>query len=268
MIEISENQVNKKIKSLNLKKGSSCLLHSSLIKIGKIKGVKIDDTPKVIINLILKEIGTHGTLSVLTPSYEYSNLKKIFDLGNGKCSKKVGSVNQYMAKICKSRSKDPTFNISSIGKMANYINKNVSPTSFGLDSSWDRLYKLNTDMIFLGCNLSVCTFVRYIENRFGVTYLYNKYFSTPIKKNGKIISNYSSSLLRYRQIEIQYELKSFETHLLKKKLLRKTSSKNFTAMAIKMNPCLEEGILKLKKNCFYFLKKNPYIKKNKILPQD
>ena len=112
-------------------------------------------------------------------------------------------------------------------EIRNYINKNVSPTSFGLDSSWDRLYKLNTDMIFLGCNLSVCTFVRYIENRFGVTYLYNKYFSTPIKKNGKIISNYSSSLLRYRQIEIQYELKFFESHLLKKKLLRKTSNKNF-----------------------------------------
>lgn len=268
MIEISENQIKEKLKSLNLKKGSSCLLHSSLIDIGRIKGAKIDETPKIIINLILNQIGNQGTLSMLTPSYEYSKLKKIFDLKHGKCAKDVGSVNKYFAKICKSRSIDPTFNISSMGKMANYINDNVSPTSFGLDSSWDRLYKLNTDMVFLGCDLNRSfTFVRYIESKFGVTYLYNKYFTTPIKKNGKIISNYSSSLLRYRQIEIQYEFKNLESHLLKKKLLRKSSSKYFKAMAIKMKPCLEESLIKLKKNCFYFLRKNPF-KKNKILPQD
>ena len=56
MFEINLSEIKEKLKSLNLKKGSSCLLHSSMINIGKIQGVKIEDTPKVIINLILKEI--------------------------------------------------------------------------------------------------------------------------------------------------------------------------------------------------------------------
>ncbi len=239
-----------------------------MINIGKVQGIKIEDIPKTIINLILDEIGPQGTLSALTPFYDYSNKKKIFDLNRGMCSKEVGSINRYIAKISKSRSIDPTFNISSIGKKANYINNNVSPTSFGLDSSWDRLYKLNTDMIFLGCNLSVCTFIRFIESKFGVTYLYNKYFNIPIKKNRKIISYYSSSLLRYQQIKLQYELRNFQILLLKNKILRINKNEYFEAMAINMSPCLDQGISELKKNCFYFLKKNPFIKKKKFLPQD
>ena len=268
MIEIRLDQIKEILKILKLKKGSSCLLHSSMINIGKIQGIKIEDIPKTIINLILEEIGPQGTISALTPFYDYSNSKKMFDLNKGMCSKEVGSINRYIAKISKSRSVDPTFNISSIGKKANYINYNVSPTSFGLDSSWDKLYKLNTDIIFLGCNLSVCTFIRFIESKFGVTYLYNKYFNIPIKKNGKLISHYSSSLLRYRQIELQYELRNFQMHLLKKKFLRKSKNKHFEAMAINMNPCLDEGISELKKNCFYFLKRNPFNNPKKFLPQD
>lgn len=268
MIEIGLDEIKKILKSLNLKKGSSCLLHSSMINIGKIQGIKIEDTPKTIVNLILEEIGPQGSLSALTPFYDYSNLKKTFDLNNGMCSKEVGSINRYIAKISESRSIDPIFNISSIGKKANHINKNVSPTSFGLDSAWDRLYKLNTDMIFLGCNLSVCTFIRFIESKFGVTYLYNKYFNIPIKENRKIISYYSSSFLRYKQIKLQYELRNFQMLLFKKKFLRISKNKYFEAMAINMSPCLDEGLSELKKNCFYFLKKNPFIKQKKILPQD
>jgi len=268
MNKISVGEIVKILKNLNLKKGSSCLLHSSMINIGKINGVKLEDTPKKIVNLILKEIGSNGTISALTPFYDYSVSKKTFDQKSSECSKKVGSLNRYLAKISKTRSVDPTFNISSIGKMANYINDNVSPNSFGADSSWDRMYKLNTDMIFLGCDLSVCTFVRFIESQFGVTYLYNKYFDIPIKNNGKIISKYSSSFLRYRQIKIQYELKNFQQHLKKKNFLRMSRVKHVSAMAINMKPCLKEGVLKLKENCFYFLKKNPFNKQKNILPLD
>lgn len=267
MNEISIKELKKILKNLNLKKGSSCLLHSSMIHIGKIKDIKIEDTPKLIINLILKQIGPDGTISALTPFYDYSTSKKIFDQKSGNCSKEVGSINKYLASNCKTRSIDPIFNISSKGKMANYINNNVSPNSFGLDSSWDRLCKLNTDIIFLGCDLSVCTFIRFIESRFGVPYLYNKYFNIPITKNRKVVSEYSSSLLRYQQIKICYKLKKFQNHLLKNKLIRKSSNKYFVAMAMRMKPCLEEGILKLKKNCFYFLENNPFYK-NKRLPQD
>ena len=68
---------------------------------------------KLIINLILKQIGPDGTISALTPFYDYSTSKKIFDQKSGNCSKEVGSINKYLASNCKTRSIDPIFNISS-----------------------------------------------------------------------------------------------------------------------------------------------------------
>ena len=49
----------------------------------------------------------------------------------------------------------------------------------------DNLYKIDTDMIFIGCDLSRCTFIRFIENRFNVPYLIKKVFQTKIKSKGK-----------------------------------------------------------------------------------
>ena len=59
--------------------------------------------------------------------------------------------------------------------------------AFGADSAWDQLFKLNSDILFLGCDMSVCTFIRYIEFRFGVPYLYNKHFNNEICNNNKVI---------------------------------------------------------------------------------
>jgi aminoglycoside 3-N-acetyltransferase len=261
VIKLTIEEIKNAFKQIKIKKGSSCLLHSSLINIGRVKDVNINSLPEVIINIIFDIIGPQGTISVVSPYYEYADLKKIFYINKKKCSKLVGSINQYVTKINKTRSIEPIFNISSIGKMSNFINKDVSATSFGEDSSWDRLYKLDTDMIFLGCDLSVCTFIRYIESKFGVPYLYNKYFPIPIKNEKKILSKYSSSLLRYRHLKIEYELKKFENYLKNNKVLRQNSNKKLNVLGIRMKPCLKYGIEKLKKNFFYFLKNDPFLKK-------
>ena len=64
------------IKDLKIQKNSSYLLHSSLRGIGLIKGIKTFDTPKFITNELLKKIGINGTLSALTPFYDYGLKKK------------------------------------------------------------------------------------------------------------------------------------------------------------------------------------------------
>ena len=84
------------------------------------------------------------------------------------------------------RSFNPIFNISSEGKQAKFITSQKTPTAFGEDSAWHQLYKLNSEIIFIGCDLSVCTFVRFIEFRFGVPYLYNKLFNTKICNKKKL----------------------------------------------------------------------------------
>ena len=111
------SEIKKSLKDLKLKKGSSCLLHSSVLGLGLIKGISINNIPREIINLIFKEIGKNGTLSVLTPYYDYGLKNKRFDLMKSPSAKEVGAVSNFVNKNKKSsRSLNPLFNISSIGK--------------------------------------------------------------------------------------------------------------------------------------------------------
>ena len=163
------------------------------------------------------------------------------------------------------RSLNPLFTISSIGSKAKFITGEKTPIAFGSDSAWDNLFKLNSKIIFLGCDMSVCTFVRYIEFRYGVPYLYNKHFMNKIILNRKILSNYSSSTLRYPYFYLDYDLMKFQKILLRKKLLKSSSNKNFKAMSVDMKSCFDCGIDLLKKNLFFFLQHPPKYKK-KLTP--
>lgn len=257
-------EIKKVIKNLKLKKSSSCILHSSITNIGLIKNVETKKIPENIVKLILKIIGPNGTLSVMTPYYDYGLKNKVFDIQKSPSAKELGAVSKYVLSVKKSyRSTNPLFNISSIGKKARYITSGDSPVAFGKDSAWDRLFNLNTKIIFIGCDMTVCTFVRYMEFRYGVSYLYNKIFNQKIISNKKIISYYSSSPLRYEYLPLIYDVKKFENLLKKKKVLNYGLNKNLKALSVNMKPCFTYGIEALKKNPHFFLRKKP--KYNKML---
>ena len=260
------SEIKKNLKRLNLKKGSSCSLHSSIVGLGLIKNFSIENIPKKIFDLVFKEIGKNGTLSALTPYYDYGLKSKKFDLAKSNSVKDVGSLSDFINKKKGStRSLNPLFNISSIGRKAKFITNKKTTMAFGADSAWDQLFKLNSDIVFLGCDLSVCTFIRYIEFRFGVPYLYNKHFNRDICMNKKIISKYSSSTLRYSYLDIEYDTSKFQKILLKKKVLRTSINKKIKFMAVDMQSCFEIGVEELKKDLFFFLKRPPKYK-NKLYP--
>ncbi len=260
------SEIKRSLKQLRLKKGSSCLLHSSINGIGPIKGINIKKIPEVIVDLIFKEIGDNGTLSVMTPYYDYGLKNKKFDIKNSPSARELGAISSYIYNKKNSfRSLNPLFAISSIGKKAKHITSGKTPTAFGFDSAWDKLFKLNSKILFLGCDMSVCTFVRYIEFRFGVPYLYNKHFNNKIVFNKKILSNYSTSTLRYSYLYLNYDVLKFQKILIRKKLLKIISNKKFKAMSIDMKPCFDSGIENLKKNLFFFLKNSPKYKR-KLTP--
>ena len=73
------SEIKKNLKKLKLKKGASCLLHSSIVGMGLIKNFPIKNIPKKIFDLVFQEIGKNGTLSALTPYYDYGLKFKKFD---------------------------------------------------------------------------------------------------------------------------------------------------------------------------------------------
>ena len=256
------SEIKKGLKNIKLKKGSSCFLHTSIMHLGFIKDVPVKDIPKKIFDLIFSEIGKNGTISALTPYYDYGLKNKKFEINKSPISKEVGAMSSFIKNHKNSsRSMNPLFNISSVGKKAKFITNEKTPMAFGVDSAWDQMFKLNSDMIFLGCDMSVCTFIRYIEFRFGVPYLFNKHFNKEICRNNKVVSNYSSSPVRYPYFDVIYNTSKFQKILIKNKNMRVYKNKNLKIMAIDMKSCFDIGIEELKKSVFFFLKKNPSIKK-------
>ena len=108
--------------------------------------------------------------------------------------------------------------------------------------------------------MNVCTFIRFIEFRYGfLIYIIN--FKTKIRKNGKTLSNFSCSPLRYKGSISNYNLKKFQNILIKKKVLKVIKNKNFSIMSMKMQPCFKIGIELLKRDIHFFLKSKPKYKK-------
>ena len=68
----------KALKSLKIKKNSSCLLHTSIINLGCFEDNKIDNIPNNIFRLLKKIIGKNGTISVLGSNYDVISKKKKF----------------------------------------------------------------------------------------------------------------------------------------------------------------------------------------------
>ena len=258
MSNISIKKFKKDLLRLGVKKNKSYFLHTSIIDVGCFNDNKIKNIPKNIYESIKSLVGKNGTISTLTANYDYGNFKKNFDLSSSPTTHDIGYFSKYfLNRKSSKRSYNPIFNISSEGKNARLITSAHSPNAFSDDSAWQELYKLNTEIIFIGCDISVCTFIRFIEFKFGVPYLYNKLFKTKIINQGKTIFNYSCSPVRYRKSKIEYDLKRFQKLLLKKKVLKVIKSQNFKIMLLKMQPCFKIGTEQLRKNIYYFLKRKP-----------
>jgi len=234
----------------------SYLVHVSIIDLGIFDDLRIEDMNKFLFDSLKKIFGKNSTFSTMTPFYEYADNMKEFDLKKSLPSKEIGSFSKFIFKKKNSqRSKNPLFNICSVGPLAKKITNSSIYSDFETKSSWDNLFKLNTEMIFIGCDLSKCTFIRYIEHKFKVPYLIKKTFYTKIKSNNKVISLKSSSTLRNLNFKILYDTTKFQNILKKKGFLKISSSKNFNLMSLKMKPAFKVGIESLRKDKLFFLNK-------------
>jgi len=268
MQTFSIKNLNDAFKKMKFKKNNSYIIHSSLTHLGLLKGKPIEQIPKNIFNVLIKNLGRDSTISVPTSDWNYSQKKTLFDKKSSVAHKDFGGLSQYFVKRKRSfRSNNPLFNITAIGKKAKYITGGNTNNAFGKDSAWDRLYNLNSEILLLGCDFSETnfTFTRYIEFRFGVPYLYNKLFQQPINQNKKKIFDFSISTLRYHDLDIQYDLKNFKKILKKRKILVENTDKKIKITRVKMKPCFDLGIECLKKDINFFLKKKPKYK-NKLYP--
>jgi aminoglycoside 3-N-acetyltransferase len=154
----------------------TALIHSSLSSMGYVEGGA--DT---VISSALRVLGRKGTL--VLPTLCQKNMKHLFETWDiEKSPSDVGLVTETFRKWHGVlRSDHPTHSVAALGSKAEYIvSGHISAfgrpgpwgdRAFGHDSPWERMYLLNSEVVFLGVDFSVNTMGHLAQSIFVETLL-------------------------------------------------------------------------------------------------
>ena len=260
------------LKTIGLKKNDLVLVHSSLFALGAMEDVSPKDLTVKCYEAIREVIGHKGTLLVPTVFEEYARFGKPYDCVLSPVDPLVGIFSSYVARLKGSyRTYCPLLSLTGNGPLAKEICHSWTASACGANSAWEKLYEYDAKICYLGVRPSQAfTFLRFIQFRYGVPYIYNKIFTTPIYENKKLVSLSVICPVRYLnpQFKISENSLPFEEHLTVKKLVRiQNLGKGKVYLLPSAQKVFDEGIKKLNKNLYYFLKEKPQFTPGKI-PMD
>jgi aminoglycoside 3-N-acetyltransferase len=260
------------LKKLGIKKGDLLLVHSSLFPFGGMEGVLPKFLPKKIYEAFREVIGKQGTLLVPSVWEEYARFGKPFDCKRSPVDPLVGLFSSYVAKLPGSvRTYSPLLSLTGIGPLSKDICHSWTASSCGTDSAWEKFYHYDGKMCFMGVRPAhALMFLRFVQFRFGVPYIYNKLFTTPIYENGKRIALTVTCPVRYLnpKYRISEDIVPFEQYLSRKKIVKEASIGHGTIYVLPSAKIIfKEATAKLKVNVYYFLKEAPRFVEGEI-PMD
>jgi aminoglycoside 3-N-acetyltransferase len=195
----------------------------------------------------------HGT--ILVPSFTYSFCKNgVFNLK--KSPSEVGIFTEFFRRKKKIiRSNHPIFSFSTTGKYSKILTDNISNSSTGSGSIFEKLHSFKGKILFFGCRfITSCTFLHFIEQRYNVPYRYSKFFK--MTKNNKEFEFYVRSIerLSFKKYKKKTQI---EIDLLKAKILKSTKCKNTIISSCETDDLFKFVTSKLKKNIYYILDQKP-----------
>ncbi len=210
---------------------------------------------------IIIELSKGATVLTSTFTLNLANTDIPFDINNTK-SMHGAIANYFIEHKYSVRSMHPFTSFTAIGELAEYLCRNNTRFSYGIDSPYDRMLSLENPLtisIGLPPNLT-CSLIHHVEHVMHVPYRYIKEFEHPIVKKGKIVyetfymhviyHEIYNRIKRNRNIKFFNEFKKehpiFETNLGKGKIYS-YKTKEFFNKAIGL----------LKKDIYFWLDEPP-----------
>jgi aminoglycoside 3-N-acetyltransferase len=241
-----------------IKPGDIVWAHSDISVLGKLC---LFDRKQLLDSFLLslKEcVDKNGT--IIMPTFTYSFCKnEIFDIENTKST--VGILSEYFRnQTGVLRSNHPIFSSAVYGKYKNEFT-NIGNDSFGEDSIFAKLHKLNGKIVFLGAPFLSCTYLHYIEQKLNVPYRYLKKFTGTIKTNNKPQKNTCTFFVRKLDKNVELDTTKLEKHLLENKMMKKVNIGNGIILSVKANDLFMEVKNLLKKDINFLLKEPWNLKK-------
>ena len=167
--------------NIGVRKGQNLFIHSDIGLLKEYKNKKdITATCKIITRQLLKAVGKNGSLAFPTFTYSFCNNKKYYP----KISKSIcGYLSEFVKKMKSSSSyNDPNVSVVVLGGEKKFLTKNHTTNAYGINSFFDRFYKLNGYI----CNINLdsgSTFLHLFEKKLNVNYRIDKPFYGFVKDN-------------------------------------------------------------------------------------
>jgi aminoglycoside 3-N-acetyltransferase len=260
MIDVTKEDMLKAFKAAGISKGDIVLVFSNLGRLGRVKDSKNkQESLNTYLSALNEIVGApDGTIVVPTFTYSFAH-GTAFDYE--KSPSELCMFGEFVRNQTDSvRCLHPHFSFAAVGKDKHLICDNVSRSAFGYESVFDRLYKNNAKMLFLGTNITEgLTFFIYIEHMVGVSHSYHKAYFTPVYKEGKLVKGPFFSYVRHLQPDFQADLSAFEKDLKKEGLVKESPLGSGSIQLVKCREVFESGYKKIQENPCYFFNKEFYI---------
>lgn len=262
MLKVNKQEILGALKEVGMDKGDTVLVFSNLARLGPVGDAPTKEGAlNVYLSAFLETIDpSRGTLVV--PTFTYSFAKgKPFDYEDS--PSELCMFGEFVRRHKDAvRSFHPHFSFAAIGNGKHEICDNISRSAFGYESVFDRLYKRNAKMMFLGTNITEgLTFFLYIEHMVGVSHCYHKAYFTPVYKNKKLAEGPFFSYVRQLEKGFCADLSAFEKHLKDSGLVRETKLGAGSIQLVRSSEVFNEGYKKIQERPCYFYTKELFVTK-------
>lgn len=247
---IGKDDFKTALKNLGINDKDVLFVHSDIVAFGKLACKSRNVLFTSILDSIKETIGEDGIM--IMPAFSYSFCKnEVFDVDKTKGT--VGALNEFFRKQEDTeRTVQPIFSCAVWGKSKEKF-LNVSKDSFGEASIFDKLYKNNGKLIFLGADFHSCTYLHYIEQNFKIPYRYIKTFRGSIKNGDKEYESTCDFFVRYLDKDVVLETERLRKHLIENKIMKCEKVGNGNILCVGARDLYDEVFKLLKKDIFYLL---------------
>ncbi len=194
---VLQSKIVDALRGVGLQSGDTVLVHNDTSRLMKLAGSEWwEDAFSLLHSSFETVLDQAGTLVVPTFNYEFCRGKPYDHV---RTPSQVGLFTNYIRRDARAiRSLNPIFSFAAIGSKAIALCENVSHSSFGADSVFDRLYHLNAKLVFFDTSIESCTFIHYVEQALNVEYRFLKYFTGEIRLDGQRYIDTFDFFVRYQ----------------------------------------------------------------------
>jgi aminoglycoside N3'-acetyltransferase len=235
---------------LGVKKKSNIVVYSNLSSFG----IFSKKLPKIVLNTLLNTIGNKGSLimptySLNVPTKYVFDVNRIVDMANISMLSKI-----FFNKKKIYRSLSPIHNHIGIGSKSKFLLKTNQNGSFGLNSDFHFMNKLNYKLILLGCTpLEGATYLHHLEALAGVPYRKWIKIKKKIREKNKIKTIYVDYYTNISKNKANFN-EFFELIKNRKAKIKEAKLKLGSSLSINLKELHKHGLASLKENKFSFVK--------------